>query len=330
MKAPIVPDFPVLTPDLQVSFFYRLQTVRRLHLSEPLGHTIKQMDISQLDDELAEYVPAGILARLAALGLRGERVFPVPGLLRANPRLLGYYRLLYGFSEKALYGAKPFSRFAKLERDGKLPDELGELLPDLCRSLVASGQLLLEGVGDLTQEDILHLQLLTCGAGWRGSELNRIGQAAVLEVYAIIEEIVGPHVTSATPKVINLRNTADRAVSIVFADDPDVRVVEHLPSGEEPKISMEIKGGLDASNVYNRIGEAEKSHLKAKQTGFFEFWTLVRASFDSDRAKIDSPTTGYFFDLGKLIHRQNPDYRRFRERLSSVLSIKIPEETDHA
>ena len=328
MKVASAVEFPVLTPDLQVSFFYRLQTVRRLHLGEPLAQAVEQMDIRQLDDELADYVPTPILGRVAALGLRGERVFPVPSLLRANPHLLGYYRLLYGFSEKAFYPSKVFGGFRKMEKDGALSPRLEPLLPLLCRSLIQSGALLLEAVGELTQEDILHLQLLTCGASWRGSELNRIGQVAVQDVYTLIEEIVAPHITSATPKVINLRNTADRAITIVFADDPDVRIVEHLPSGEEPKVSIEIKGGLDASNVYNRIGEAEKSHLKAKQTGFFEFWTLVRASFDPARAKVDSPTTGYFFDLGKLIRRQDPDLRRFRERLCSILSLRIPEETD--
>ena len=28
---------------------------------------------------------------------------------------------------------------------------------------------------------------------------------------------------------------------------------------------MEIKGGSDISNAHNRVGEAEKSHIKARQ-----------------------------------------------------------------
>jgi hypothetical protein len=32
-------------------------------------------------------------------------------------------------------------------------------------------------------------------------------------------------------------------------------------------VAVEIKGGKDYSNIHNRIGEAEKSHQKAKKEG---------------------------------------------------------------
>jgi uncharacterized membrane protein YiaA len=40
---------------------------------------------------------------LAKHGLRGELVYPVPYLFANNPFLLGYYRLLLGFSQKEFY-----------------------------------------------------------------------------------------------------------------------------------------------------------------------------------------------------------------------------------
>jgi hypothetical protein len=110
---------------------------------------------------------------------------------------------------------------------------------------------------------------------------------------------------------------------LVFADDPDVRILERLPSGEQPRVSMEIKGGADASNVYNRIGEAEKSHLKARQVGFFEFWIIVRAAFNPERARMDSPTTGHFFRLDRILDSSTTDRRLFRDRLCANIGIPV-------
>src|SRR5438045_2950819 len=82
---------------LQVSIATALEAFRRLYLQQALAQTISGIRIAKLNAELEEFAPADDLQRLAALGLRGEFVFPVPSLLRANPRLLGYYRLLMGF-----------------------------------------------------------------------------------------------------------------------------------------------------------------------------------------------------------------------------------------
>lgn len=40
------------------------------------------------------------LSLLASKGLRGEIVFATPIILKSNPYLLGYYRLLLGYSQK--------------------------------------------------------------------------------------------------------------------------------------------------------------------------------------------------------------------------------------
>ncbi len=54
---------------------------------------------------------------------------------------------------------------------------------------------------------------------------------------------------------------------IEFSSDPDVLITEKLQSGVRYILSIEVKGGTDASNIHNRLGEAEKSHLKAKKFG---------------------------------------------------------------
>ena len=63
-------DLPVIEPGLQVSFYYRLQSMRGLYLREALGTTVANLDIKRLDRQLAECVSRKSLSRLAKLGLR--------------------------------------------------------------------------------------------------------------------------------------------------------------------------------------------------------------------------------------------------------------------
>jgi hypothetical protein len=110
---------------------------------------------------------------------------------------------------------------------------------------------------------------------------------------------------------------------IQFSSDPDIVIIEHLKSGDRKLVSIEIKGGTDYSNAHNRLGEAEKSHQKAKQNGFFEFWTIVRVDIDPLLARKESPTTSHFFNLDVIEESTTDDARVFRDILSSILSIKL-------
>src|SRR4051812_22440199 len=85
--------------NLQVTMATALEAFRRLYLQQALSQTISGLELTIVNEELDAFVPAADLQRLASLALRGEFLFPVPSLLVANPRLLGYYRLLLGFSQ---------------------------------------------------------------------------------------------------------------------------------------------------------------------------------------------------------------------------------------
>lgn len=98
-----------------------------------------------IDKELATFAPAASLRKLASWGLRGELVFAVPTVLAANPYLLGYYRLLLGFSQKAFYtAASGIAKFKALEERGTLGKAQATALQQLCRALCLSGDKLLQ------------------------------------------------------------------------------------------------------------------------------------------------------------------------------------------
>jgi len=108
-------------PELQINFSKIIQKIRETYLQEALSKTMERINLLKLDKELNEYVPENYLKSLAKLGLRGEIMYPVPYLLETNPFLLGYYRLLLGFSQKEFYSAAfGVSAFKTMETKGIL------------------------------------------------------------------------------------------------------------------------------------------------------------------------------------------------------------------
>jgi len=322
-KRGAVSPYPILEPNLQVAFYYRLQAIRRLYLGEALRDTVGRLEVAGLDLELAALVRADALSKTASFGLRGEIFFAIPCMLRANPHLLGYYRLLLGLSQKEFYAKGPFGRFKRMEELGEASAVASEGIPRLCDSLIGSAELLVKGLDSLSLDTVNELQLLTLGPQLRGSENTRIGQRATQKVFDMLKDTMGKYVMESTRKTIIVRNRSGRNVLIEFASDPDVAISEKLPSGMRPLISIEVKGGADASNIHNRLGEAEKSHQKAKQRGFAELWTIIRVVIDPAEAHRESPTTTHFFNLDTLLSGCGAEARRFRETLCSSVGIPV-------
>jgi len=90
-------------PIQQIDFAFALLTARSLWLQDALSETVNQLEISTIDRQLSSLVPKKSLKSLARKGLRGELLFAVPCILEKSPQLLGYYRLLLGFSQKSFY-----------------------------------------------------------------------------------------------------------------------------------------------------------------------------------------------------------------------------------
>jgi hypothetical protein len=320
-KAPAT--LAVLQPNLQIAFYYRLEAIRTRYLGEGLKATVERLDVKTLDTELREYVKPDALKRVAAFGIRGEVFFPVPALIKANPFLLGYYRLLYGLSQKEFYSKGPFGSLKKLEEEGVLRPRVEPRIPALCTSLSETGGILLAGLDRVSLDIVRELQLLTVGPQLRGGENTRIGQKAGSDFYTLLKKLTSPYITKETARTIILKNDSGRVIVVNFSSDPDVTVDVKLPDRMHPLLSVEIKGGTDASNIHNRLGEAEKSHLKAKNLGYAQFWTVLKVDVDPALARRESPTTTCFFNLERLKKPNTKDRKVFAEHLGPLLGIRI-------
>lgn len=322
----MTPDITLPAPHLQAQFAHTLKSFRKFYLQDALLATALAVDIAQLDAQLAAFAPHHDLSRLAGFGLRGELVFAVPLMLEKNPYLVAYYRLLLGYSQKQFYtSATGAARFRSMETGGVLSSRANEHLPGLCRALCQSSSQLLEAFGaDTVTHSLLHdLTLLTVGPQLRGGANNQLGVQGIVDVFEIIHEVVNHAIVSEQPRRIELRSAAGLAVYIEFAPDPDIIIRVQMSAQQYRNVvAIEIKGGTDISNVHNRIGEAEKSHQKARQEGFTECWTVVNVDhLDVDKAHRESPSTNRFYSLSALASRSGAEYEDFAMRIRSLAAI---------
>jgi hypothetical protein len=294
-------------------------------LLEALVNTAKKLDPETLDNELHKLVPKARLQTIRGYALPGELAFATPYLLASKPQLIGYYRLLLGISQKKFYDQGGFGAFRSMEERNELMSKQRALLPELCSAINEAIWQLISGIDEkLTQEHIKELTLLTLGAQLRGSDNVRIGANATDQVFQLVTNVLAAAKPDVGERTIRFKNAAGREMVVEFASDPDIRIYEMLSSGRTRKVvSVEIKGGRDVSNLHNRLGEAEKSHLKARAQGYSHFWTIVAfKGFDLEKAKEESPTTNEFFDISEIGKPESSQGKSFREQLLALVGLK--------
>ena len=198
--------------------------------------------MKNLNAELDEFAPPSDLKSLAGRGIRGEFLFPVPCILEANPYLLGYYRLLLGFSQKEFYNKGKLTRFSVMEEKGILNVRAKADLPGLCRAFAKEASYLLEnlGVERFSMEFLDDLTLLTLGPQLRGGINTMIGKLANQIVFDIIRDLIAHSVTSRTGVRMEVLNASQRQVSIAFSADPDISITERL-SAQSIRNIVELK-----------------------------------------------------------------------------------------
>jgi hypothetical protein len=314
----------------QVRFYQLLAAARRQWFMDALSEVLGQLEQDTIRQQIREYVPQDVKKILAAAGLRDEYVFPVPAVLEAKPSLVGYYRLLLGAPQKAFYkGSTGMGRFKSMEQLGTISKGAGPWVSEFCRVMARPLAELVRGIPNVTERDLRELPLLTFGSQLQGSNNTQIGKTAMRDVFIAIKEILSRHIVSTTDRRLTIKNSAGRTVLVTLSHDPDVRIQEQVSDQLHHKVAIEVKGGADVSNVHNRAGEAEKSHQKAKKSGFPEFWTIIsKQGLDISKLRSESPTTNRWFDVAEVLARSGGDWDDFRQRLGGACGIPVDDPTE--
>ena len=94
----------VFSPAKQVAFHQLLAGARKTLLADALTNAVRNVDPDTVKSELSALVPNQVQRVLAAAGVRDEWVFPAPCLLKEQPTLIGYYRLLLASRKRSSTG----------------------------------------------------------------------------------------------------------------------------------------------------------------------------------------------------------------------------------
>ena len=185
------------------------------------------------------------MRNLQALGIREEEFFAFPIVLEANPRLLGYYRLLLGFSEKAFYTTNScLLAFRKTEMDGLIDKLSGKDLNALCLELNEAAETFLDSaVEESLPIDVREFPVMTLGVYADGVWRNVVGQRSADSVFQAVKNIflerrVQVDVTGR--KNFSFTNTRGKRIEIFVDSAPDLGVLE---DGALKRLCVEINRG---------------------------------------------------------------------------------------
>lgn len=317
---------PVPENSRQIAFHELLVIARHSWLIDAVKHAIGDVDPNRLRSELVAFVPADVHQLLASAEIPDEYVFPLPVLLEAKPTLVGYYRLLLGSPQKTFYGTgSGMGKFKSMEESGSLNKNQAEALPSFCAAMsTALADMVRQLSSAISRRDLTELPVMTLGQRFQGANNNIIGQEATKGVFRGIKDIVHTHIVDEDETTVTIRNPLGVTFRLVLASDPDVRIQEVSAQGTINRLALEIKGGADASNQFNRIGEAEKSHIKAKAEGYRDFWTVIRTNTLEAAAQKQSPTTMAWFDVVQVLGQDGPDWVRFASEIAHVTGVPNP------
>lgn len=309
----------------QLAVHQMLLVFRKSVLHGALLDALGDVDPHVVSSELGALAPAAGRQTLATAGIRDEFAFATPSLLRHSPKLLGYYRLLLGISQKQFYAAATgLSAFRRMEDRGVVSEAMDVRLEELCEALnAAMGDLISQISPTITAQDVDQLPLLVLGAQIDGSLRVKIGATATSGVFDSVKAAVAEKVavTDVSPTEVTFVNASGRSVWIRLAADPDAVIEEEISGQRVFKVAIEIKGGTDRSNAHNRAGEAEKSHQKVSGSAS-DFWTVISLrGVDLAALRTESPTTKKWFDVSEVVAMSGPDWDSFKSALAIACGI---------
>jgi hypothetical protein len=303
-----------------------LGRVRQIGLHDAVRAAAKEVPATTLRDEVTAHAPVAGLQAIQGTGIRDEEVFATPTVLRTAPGTLAYYRLLLGVSQKQFYTTKSgLSVFGSMEDRQVIRNEADPLIEDLCKDLNEAMSVLLQALPQANlRQDVDQLPLLTLGAQADGSWRGQIGAKATTGVFDAMKAVVkgkGKPYTE-TDVSITVVNNSGREITLALAPDPDVVIREDVNGSLVYKAAIEIKGGADYANLHNRVGEAEKSHQKARADGAQDCWTVIDLSrADMARLKQESPTTREWLDLNQVLDQNGTGWTRLTTLTISAMGI---------
>lgn len=307
---------------------YAQKTLKNAHqnaLWDAVIEVAAKIDPMTLRQESLVYIPSDGLKLIQAYGIRDEKVYALPCILRGNPKLLGYYRMLIGISAKRFYNKSTgLSLFMSMEGEGKLTSKQDAALNEFCKTMnVALADLFNRLTKENIDRDLTELPIMTLGVYVDGVWRNVIGSNAAAAVKETIKDILvgmGLDITSEDGRRTTF-HFRDKGFILYESSDPDLAIEDCY---KRKILCVEVKGGQDVANVHNRAGEAEKSHQKAVAAGWEDCWTVILwdslTQDQQEKIRGEAQTTKKWYDINNIVAQSGLSYERFKEDLTKLIN----------
>ncbi len=254
--------------------------------------------------------------RVVHRGIKPLRVFAHPDILSTIHRSVGYYQKLALVSLKSM--DQIGLRVTSFESGVNRRQMNIQTATDVARRLNELISRLIEAESDLDARMFDIWRGMTAGSTAQGSWQNRKGKIAE----DIVKGIIRQHLRDQQLIVADSSNeTSDLLIdgrSIRYGSEPDIALYS---ATEEILAAVEVKGGIDAAGVLERIGAALKSLSRAKYENPQATTVLLmyrvamteqaRQELEAHRLQID-----YWFTLEDVLNRDAS-----RQRIYQLLAI---------
>lgn len=252
----------------------------------------QSLRLSSLKEEVTSLDPAAYdWSNLDDLGIAADafqsaktKVIPVtlvfchPKALEQNPRRVIWYRGLALLSRKEVSDLVGVT-LKKMEDDdppGKLRAESARRLAHLLNRHICA---VVAAEPNLSPEQVLEYVAVTFGATLQGRWQNEVGSVQSVFKGFIIKhfadrKLIATVVTPSGEMSPAAAFAKDAEISemvlsngtrITFGSNPDVGVYRELRGEDKRVVDIEVKGGTDAANVYERLGKAADSFRRSRE-----------------------------------------------------------------
>ena len=240
-------------------------------------------------------------------GIKPVIVFAHPEVLTDMPRAVAYYRTLSMVSQKSM--TRIGINSARFEQRDILPSADSALL--IAQSLNDIISRLVEATERIDAREFDIWRGMAAGSQAQGSWQNAKGKRVETEVKRLIQNRLAEKglVEQQSPGGLQIQLTDGRRV--VFSDEPDIGILD----GSTILAAIEVKGGIDAAGVLERVGAAMKSLSRAKEDNPDSATILVLQEVSlTETAQIDlhnnREIVNHWFTLEQL-HGDAPEREEF-------------------
>ena len=227
-------------------------------------------------------ISGGAWERVVHRGIKPVVVFAHPSVLRNIARSTAYYRMLSMVSQKSMIRTGlPTTTY---ERGTTPTPEVASRIASHLNSIISR---LVEQDEEINAREFDLWRGMAAGTQAQGSWQNIKGERAEVVVKGVLKRRLRERELVKDSDEGDTRITLNDGRIVTFGDEPDVAVHRR----DRIIAAVEVKGGIDAAGVLERVGAAVKSLSRAKEENPASVTLLLLQGVSlTDRAREDLDT----------------------------------------